>query len=120
MYYANEKHSQLDIRDQVSSTLTDLATLQFLIVGQIEHVHNELGNRLLSDPEENILSVLDQEQPVSLQSLARQIERGREHDTVLADSSSLPTRHDQTSIERTTAASTIYSRLTSAGMLCKE
>jgi hypothetical protein len=46
--------------------LTHLASLELLIVGQIKHVHDELGHCLLADPQEDVLTVLDQEQPVSL------------------------------------------------------
>ena len=47
--------------------MTYLASTQNLVVWQIEDVHNELRNSVPADPEEDRLSVLDEEQTVALQ-----------------------------------------------------
>ena len=45
-----------------------LATAEDLVTGEVEHVHDKLGNRVPTDPQEDCLSVLDEEETVALES----------------------------------------------------
>lgn len=45
----------------------DLSTTENLIVRKIEDVHDELRNRVATDPQEDSLPVLDEEEAVPLQ-----------------------------------------------------
>ncbi len=65
------------------------ATLQLLIVGKVEHVHDQLRHRLLTDPEEYVLRVLDQEESVPLKALRGQVQGRRKDEAVLADGAGL-------------------------------
>ena len=47
---------------------TYLATTQNLVVGQVEDVHDELRHCVPADPEEDRLSILNEEQPMALES----------------------------------------------------
>lgn len=47
---------------------TYLASTQNLVVGQVEDVHNELRHGIPADPEEDRLSILNEEQPMALES----------------------------------------------------
>ena len=48
--------------------ITHLATAEDLVAGEVEHVHNELGNRVPADPQEDRLSVLDEEETMALKT----------------------------------------------------
>ncbi len=69
--------------------LSHLPTLELLVVWQVEDVLNQLRHRLLTYPEEDVLSILDEEQTVSFQPLAGQIKGRWQDQTVLAECSSL-------------------------------
>ena len=45
-----------------------LATTKDLVIRQVEDVHDELGHRVATDPEEHSLAILDKEQTMTLQS----------------------------------------------------
>ena len=47
---------------------TYLATTQNLVVGQVEDVHDELWYRVATDPEEERLAVLDEEETMALKT----------------------------------------------------
>lgn len=58
---------------------TNLSTRQFGVRRQVEDVLNELRDSIPSDPEEDVLTILDEEETVSLESFARQVHRRREY-----------------------------------------
>ena len=77
------------VRNSDLARSAHLASLELLVVGEIEHIHHELGYGLLSNPEEDVLTILDQEQSMSFQPLARQIEGWWKDHAILADRSGL-------------------------------
>jgi len=48
---------------------TNLSATQSLIVGQVEHILNELRDGITTNPEEDGLSIFNQEQTMSLKAL---------------------------------------------------
>jgi ribosomal protein S13 len=50
---------------------------QIGVRSEVEDVHDELRYRIPSDPEEDVLSILDQEETVSFESFRRERERMR-------------------------------------------
>lgn len=66
-----------------------LSSWKLSVRGNIEDVLNELRNGLSSDPKEDVLTVLDDEEPVSFQSLAGEVHGFGKDDSVLSDGSSL-------------------------------
>ena len=72
-----------------------------LSVGRnVEDVLNKLRDGLSSDPEEDVLSVLDDEESVSFQSLAREVHGFGKDDSVLADGTSLEKKRKRRRGER--------------------
>ena len=68
---------------------TDLSTGQLSVRGEVKDVLDELGDSVPSDPEEHVLAVLDDVEPVALEALAGQIHRFGEDHSVLANRAGL-------------------------------
>ena len=74
---------------QVDKWLTHLAAAQRLVAGELEDIHDELRHRVPAHPKEDILAILDEEQPMPLQLLRRKRQRRGQDDAVLADGARL-------------------------------
>jgi len=66
-----------------------LSTRKLGVGRNVEDVLDKLRDRLSADPEEDVLSVLDDEESVSFQSLTREVHGLGKDDSVLADGTSL-------------------------------
>ena len=66
-----------------------LATAQVGVGRDIKDVHDELRDGVSSNPEKDVLAVLEEEEPVALEAFAREGQRQWEHDAVLADRAAL-------------------------------
>lgn len=99
---------------------THLSSRELGVAGQVKNVHDELRNGITSDPEEDVLSVLDEEETVSLEPLAREVERFGEDDTLLANGSSLGESQRQCKISLGLQVRQCEpARRTSSGMVCR-
>lgn len=47
--------------------MAHFSTTQDLVARQVEYVHDELGNGITTDPEENGLAILNEEETMSFQ-----------------------------------------------------
>lgn len=56
---------------------------------EVKHIHDELGHGISSDPEEDVLSVLDQEESMAFEPFGREWQRMREDDTGVRDCTAL-------------------------------
>lgn len=66
-----------------------LATAKLGVARYIKDVKHELRNSIATEPQEDVLAVLDEEEAVSLETLGGERERSRKNDAVVADGTAL-------------------------------
>jgi hypothetical protein len=82
---------QCDVERDRKYGQADLSATERVVARKVEHICDELRDRVASDPEEHRLAIFDQVQAMTFESFGSQRERGREDNAMLADFSSLET-----------------------------
>ena len=81
----------IQYRTGVHGDSSHLSSAKNLIVWQIEHIDDQLWDRITADPQENCLTVLDKVQAVPLQPFRGEWEGRRKDNALLANSPALST-----------------------------